>query len=119
MPETTSFARAVYTEGISTENFAYSLSDAQIDAIKSISSEAKQTYQCDTQEVGVAYDLRGWDNVLYDVYPACWDPGNAGPATGSGTDTSFQKIPYRSWLPEDCGDPTERCQHNVGDALFK
>ena len=116
--ETTSFAKKVYTEAVSTESYSYTLSAAQINAIKAVSAWAKQDWQCATNEVGAAYDLVGWDSVGFDTYATCWDPANVGPASGSGTETSFAKLPLRAWKPEDCGDANENCQHNVGDAMF-
>jgi subtilisin-like proprotein convertase family protein len=117
--ESTDYAYKIYTEGQSEAAFKYALSDAQIDAIKSKSSEARQAWSCHTVGVGNAYDLRNWPKTQIDTYAACWATNNSDEKLASGTDTTFAAVPYRSWFPEDCGDPSEACQHNVDHAFFR
>ncbi len=117
--ETTDYAYKIYTEGVGEQPYKYSLSDAQIDAIKAKSSEARQGWACHTVGVGSAYDLRFWPKNLVDTYAACWATNNADEKTASGTETTFANIPQRSWLSEDCGDANEACQHNVDHAWLR
>ncbi len=117
--ETTDYTYKIYTEAVGEQPYAYLFSDAQIDALKAKSTEARQAWQCHTVGVGVAYDLRWWPKQLTDTYAGCWDPGNAAEKQASGTETTFANLPQRAWLSEDCGDPTESCQHNVDHAWFR
>jgi hypothetical protein len=117
--ESTDYAFKIYSEGVAEQPYSYLLSDAQIDAIKAKSTEGRQAWACRTVGVGSAYDLRWWPKQQVDTYGGCWDPGNSAEKTNSGTETSFANLPQRSWFSEDCGDPSESCQHNVDHAWFR
>ncbi|MBI5608720.1 MAG: hypothetical protein HY902_07550 [Deltaproteobacteria bacterium] len=117
--ETTDYTYKIYTEGVGEQPYTYVLSDAHIDAIKAKSTEGRQAWQCHTVGVGSAYDLRWWPKQLTDTYSGCWDPGNSAEKTASGVETNFSNLPQRAWLSEDCGDPSEACQHNVDHAWLR
>jgi hypothetical protein len=117
--ESSSYTYQTWSEGAVERTYSYALSSAQITAIKSVSTEGKQAYQCRTVGCGTAYDLRVFDGSNVDTYGPCWDPGNSADVSGSGTDTNFGRLPYLSWWSEDCGDPGEYCHHNVDHAYFR
>jgi hypothetical protein len=116
--ELSQFPFAVHTEAAYTQSYVYSLSDAQINAIRAASAQARQAYQCQTLGVGAAYAVTPWTGSAVN-YAACWDPGNAAHRSSTGTETAIARVPFRSWSSGDCGDVTEACQHNVGHAFFK
>lgn len=116
--ELSNFPFGIHTEGAYAQAYLYSLSVAQINAIKAASAQARQAYQCQTLGVGSAYNVTGWDGSN-NTLAACWDPANASYRSSSGTEATLARIPLRSWNSGDCGDVTEACQHNVGHAFFK
>ena len=118
IPETTEFAYKVYSESESTELFKYSLSNAQIAAIKKVSSEGRQSWQCHTVGVGSAYKLDANGNKI-NTYGACWATNNQDEKNASGIETDVGKLPMLAWFPVDCGDSSEACQHNVGNLLLR
>ena len=119
VPETTSYAYQIYSEGNEEQSYAYALSDDQIDAIKSEATEGFQEYACQTVGVGSSYDLRGWDNNTFAVSGSCWATNNSDFKSSSGTYTTLSQIPLLSWFSYDCGDSSEACQHNVDNAYFR
>ncbi len=117
--ETTNYAYKVWCESACEKSYVYGLSSAQIDAIRALSNSAKQTYACETKGVGNSYNLRGWDGKLFAVSTACWAANNSDHKKSSGSYTNFAVVPLKSWYSVDCGDASEGCAHNVGDAWFR
>ena len=109
---------AIHTEGVGSQTYIYGLTDAQINAIKLLSTEARQSYECQTVGVGAAYNVVPWTGAAV-AYAACWDPGNTLYRTSAGTETTLARVPFRRWESGDCGDVTEACEHNVGHAYFR
>jgi len=118
--ETTDFPYQTYTESDSTEFYVYVVSDAFIAALKTVSSEASQSWDCHTVNVDQNSAVSNWvvfDNGPDGQFSQCLSPQNNDERSSSGTVTDFDKLPAREWHPEDCGDSNEACQHNV-DSLF-
>ena len=88
IPEGTSYTYQVYTESNFEQNDYYTLSSDQINAIKSVSTEGFQDYQCQTVGVGSEYNLRGWDNNTFGVSGSCWATNNGDYKSSSGTYTT-------------------------------
>ena len=119
LEETSNYSYTQYSEGNEEQLFSYTLSDAQINAIKAVSSEATQDYQCQTVGVGDAYDLKGWSGTIFDVSSDCWASNNSDFKSSTGTLTDFNHVPLQSWFSIDCGDSSESCQHNVENAYIR
>ena len=119
IPESTSYTYKIYTEAEFEQTYTYTLTTTQINAIKSVSTEGFQDYQCQTVGVGSQYNLRGWDSNIFGVSGSCWAINNSDYKSSSGTYTSMTQIPLLSWFSVDCGDPSEGCQHNVDNAYFR
>ena len=118
--ETTDFPYQTYTESDSTEVYAYVVSDAFIAALKAVSSEASQAWDCHTIRVDRNSVVSNWvvfDNGPDGQFANCLSPQNNDERSSSGTVTDFDKLPAREWHPEDCGDGNESCQHNF-ESLF-
>jgi hypothetical protein len=116
--ELSHFGFAIHTEAERTQSYSYELSVAQINAIRAVSTEGRQDWQCQTVGIGAAYPVVGWDNTVI-TYAACWDPANAAYLSSSGTHLAPANLPFKEWHSVDCGDVTEACQHNVGPAYFR
>ena len=119
LEETSNYSYAQYTESAEEQVYEYLLTDAQINAVKAVTSEANQYYQCQTQGVGSPYSLKGWDGTLFDVEGGCWATNNSDYKSSSGTETTFDLVPLRSWYSTDCADGGEACQHNVDSARLR
>ncbi len=116
--EISHFGFAIYTEGSRVQSYNYTLSAAQINAIKAISTQGKQDWQCQSLGIGNAYPVVGWNDANV-VFATCWDPGNSAYLTSSGAHTALAELPFKHWVSTDCGDATEACQHNVAHAFFR
>jgi hypothetical protein len=116
--ETTHYGFGIHTEGVYSQSYEYALSAAQINAIRAVSTEAKQSWACQTIGVGAAYPVIGFLGATT-TFAACWDPANTAHRSSSGTHVTFADIPFREWRSSDCGDASEACQHNVGPAFFR
>jgi len=124
--ETTSYPYQAYSEGDSTQPYAYAVSDQFIAALKLVSSEANQDWACHTNFVG--QDGGGtsqdnwivWDNGTTSEFLQCQSASNLTEETASGTHTDFAQLPAREWHPEDCslGQP-EQCQHNFENLFLR
>jgi hypothetical protein len=119
--QTSFYPFAIHTEGPRRQGFTYELTDAQINAIRAISTEATQNWSCQGLGIGGPYDLVGWDGASFTVSSSgvCWHSDNASYVSGSGTHSLFARLPLRAWTSADCGDVTEACQYNVGPAFFR
>ena len=119
--ETSNYANKVYSEGSKYYNFTYSLTTAQINALKKVSGQGKQTWSCATKGVGSQNYYRGWDDKTYPQSSSgtCWHSNNSSTVSGNGTHTSFARLPLKQWQSIDCGDGSEYCSYNVGAAWFK
>lgn len=117
--ELSHFGFGNYTEAERSQTYNYTLSAAQINAIKAVSTQGKQDWQCQTLGVGLAYPVIGWNNASV-VFPTCWDPNNLAYLSGAGTHTTMAQLPFKEWRSADCGHAVEEgCQHNVGHAFFR
>jgi len=120
--ETTNFPYQKYSESDSTKPYKYKLNKAQIDAIKSKSTEGRQAWSCHTVGVHRASYQDNWV-VFWDgskgQFAQCQDPGNSKELKASGTWTTLKQLPMASWHPQDCGDSSEKCQHQADHAWFR
>jgi len=121
LDESTNFGNQVYSESSKYYNFTYSASTSQIEALKKVSSNAKQSWSCASKGVGSQNYYRGWDGKTYTQSGSgtCWHNNNSSIVNGKGEHTSFAQIPLKAWQSVDCGDSSEYCSYNVGPAWLK
>lgn len=97
----------------------YSLTNAQIDAIKVLSTTSKQTVVYDyTDDDTGRIDLKGWDGT---VALTRWRNSTSSTcSTVTGDITTLSKAPIKEVYTVDCnGDTRERCSWDIQDAWFK
>ena len=87
-----------------------------------MSTEASQDWACQTIAVYQTYYQSNWI-VNWDgsnsAFSSCQAANNSSYVSDSGTVTSFALLPMAEWHPQDCGDSSEKCQHNVDDVYFR
>ena len=120
--ETTNFAYKVWSEGDTTKPYVYKLSKGQINALKAKSTQGRQAWSCHTKGVIADNYQSNWV-VFWDgssaSFSQCQDPGNSKELSASGTWTALKQLPLAAWHPQDCGDPSEKCQHQADHAWFR
>ena len=120
--ESTDFAYQIWSEGDTTKPFVYEFSDTRIDDIKAVSTEASQDWACQSIAVWqTSYQsnwIVNWDGSN-SAFSSCQAANNSSYVSDSGTVTSFALLPMAEWHPQDCGDSSEKCQHNVDDVYFR